>query len=666
MKEIIITSSVLILCIVLVRSLFRGKIGSRLQYALWLLVAVRLLVPVTAQLYLSFGVLNEIRIVDLVEDLEARIGNITERLDQPVGFVANMDSMLGRQIAERVLGDEITQAETGDGPTSIFLAGTFGVTWMNIIRGIWIGGMGIMALWMLAVNLRFRHKLHEERHRFQVPDSVRDRLDPVLSGRFFPKAEAGQGKRMGRRRGIRFYTVERLNSPCLYGLPGREAVYLPENIAGEEEKLRHVLTHELCHKRHGDGFWSLLRNILLALYWFHPLVWLAAVLSKRDCELACDEGALLLLGEGERIDYGRTLLSIIGGRRRFSDLACTATTMTGTGRRVKERICYIAKKPKVLGTAVAAVLILMTALSLLVFTKSPRFVGGIWDSGTIYVMTEDKRIMLPDTIAGISGYADVEGEQADLIIYQVASDQEVGRFRTVSYEEAVELVDAGRTVVPLGDYGSNLRLKQYMGFQGVEAHTYVPRESITGLNQDTPDMDESTVDGGMMEEMEKSMPPRSGKEPFAFDGKTEWIDDGSNQSSKKPFVFDGQYEWELNNEPEMVTDGLENGVPGTDSNEDSTYMIEDPGADNTVEYLPDESVTVTYIPEEFHTGECYLYVTAEHAKLREKYWEEMAYIDGELQKAAGQAIVTRINRGVSEETFETLAGHRTRYLGNNA
>ena len=59
------------------------------------------------------------------------------------------------------------------------------------------------------------------------------------------------------------------------------------------------------------------------------------MLSKRDCELACDEGALLLLGEQERIGYGKTLLSIITDRGRFSDFACTATTMTGSGRSVR-------------------------------------------------------------------------------------------------------------------------------------------------------------------------------------------------------------------------------------------------------------------------------------------------------------------------------------------
>ncbi|MDE7233124.1 MAG: hypothetical protein K2N37_08650, partial [Lachnospiraceae bacterium] len=53
----------------------------------------------------------------------------------------------------------------------------------------------------------------------------------------------------------------------------------------------------LVHKKHGDSFWALLRSVLVTVYWFHPLVWVAAACSKRDWELAWDEEALLLLGE---------------------------------------------------------------------------------------------------------------------------------------------------------------------------------------------------------------------------------------------------------------------------------------------------------------------------------------------------------------------------------
>lgn len=651
MKEIIITSSVLILCVMLIRHFFKGRISNRLRYALWLLVAVRLLVPVSAQLYLSLGGIDGFCIMDLVKRLEGDFGDITERLERPVSFVMNLDSLGGQRIAENMLGEDLTYVGGADGPTSVFLAGSVGFTWLDVLRWIWFGGMGIMAVWMAAVNLRFCRKLRRERREFLLPEGVTERLHP--------KVVASLGR-------SRIYTVEELVSPCLYGMLCREAVYLPESVTQEEDRLCHVLTHEICHKRHGDGVWSLFRNVLLTGYWFHPLVWAAAVLSKRDCELACDEGALLLLGEQERIGYGKTLLSIIAGRGKISDIACTATTMTGSGRSVKERIRCIAEKPRVLGAAVAAVLVLIMIVSVLVFTESPQFVGGIWDSGTIYVMTEDKRIMLPDSIAGISGYIGEEGNNKNLIIYQVASDQEVGRFCTVSYEEAAALVDLGRSVVPLGSYGKNRQLREYMGLavEEVTQHEYFPAEE---------DIREGIEKVPQREEGESNI-KRSAKDPFAFDGKTEWEEDESYESAKKPFVFDGKNEWAIE-EPQQVeqeAEAVQSGVPGTDSNaeESTTYIIPDEIAEPDVDtdgstvYLPDEAITITYIPYDLGLTDCYIYLTADHSGVKDRDLEEMRYIDNELKAVAGAVIVTNINRDITEKTFESLTEHKTQYLGD--
>ena len=66
MKEIIITSSVLILCIIFIRIIFKGKISSRLQYALWLLVTLRLMIPSSAQIHMAIGSIEEFRIMDIV------------------------------------------------------------------------------------------------------------------------------------------------------------------------------------------------------------------------------------------------------------------------------------------------------------------------------------------------------------------------------------------------------------------------------------------------------------------------------------------------------------------------------------------------------------------------------------------------------------------------
>lgn len=471
MKEIIITSSVLILCIMLIRVVFRGKISSRLQYALWLLVALRLMIPATAQIYMAIGSVQEFRIMDLVEMLESRFGDVTEQLETPVSlpmsFAMSTDNTWAGRVAGYVLGETLNLSGSTDGPTSVFVAGKIGFSLLDIFRGIWGGGMIIMALWMLITNIIFSRRLHKGRKEFLLPESVWSTKINLSQDEDVPGIEDDKISRAVRK--AKIYTIDGLASPCLYGLPFRESIYLTADIAENPDGLRHVLTHEMCHKKHGDSFWSIVRSILLIVYWMNPLVWVAAVLSKRDCELACDEEALLLLGEEERISYGETLLSIITRKSRLSDIACTATTMTGSGKSVKERIKFIADQPRVLGAAVVAALVLVIVVSVLVFTKNPLFHGNMWE-GALTLITGDMQIRLPETIAGISGY---EADKDDnVIIYQASSGEEVGRFCSLSYGEAVLLIEQGREVVPLGNY--------------VSETVYAFHHSVVGLRNDNP------------------------------------------------------------------------------------------------------------------------------------------------------------------------------------
>ena len=102
----------------------------------------------------------------------------------------------------------------------------------------------------------------------------------------------------------------------------------------------------------------MLRAAALALHWYNPLVWLAAVLSRRDGELACDEGALQGADDRERAAYGRTLIRLVTARPSAGELLCCATTMTAGTSSLKERIAMIARKPRTLAAVLAAVALL--------------------------------------------------------------------------------------------------------------------------------------------------------------------------------------------------------------------------------------------------------------------------------------------------------------------
>ncbi len=90
---------------------------------------------------------------------------------------------------------------------------------------------------------------------------------------------------------------------------------------------------------------------------FDPLVWVAAYLSRQDCETACDASAIKRLGEGERLNYGHTLVNMIAAGRHPSALFQTATTMTGSLNSIRARVTLIAKKPRMTALTLAAALV---------------------------------------------------------------------------------------------------------------------------------------------------------------------------------------------------------------------------------------------------------------------------------------------------------------------
>lgn len=647
MREILITSAFLILCVLLIRRIFREKVSRRLLYALWLLVALRLMIPGSAQF--GMGPLSQIRLMDLLEEDKS---GITERLEETVSLEEPIQMTIdARSIWFRLFADDAVREAmrdiSNDGPTAVFLAGKLGFTRLDVLRFIWIAGMVVVSAWILITNMVFGRRLKKSRKPFDLPEEICTAASlQALGG-------DGKGRGIFRKAGRFpvFYLAEGLASPCLYGFLGREAVYLSADVVEDNDRLRHVVVHELVHKKHGDSFWAILRSALVAVYWFHPLVWVAAVCSKRDCELACDEGALSILGEEERISYGETLLSIITRKGRASDLVCTATTMTGSGKSVKERIQFIAKEPRLLFAAAAGALFLTAAVCLFVFTRDAGFNGITVDSTEGLTVTgADMQISLPASIGGISGCV-VEKESDDVIIYHLEAQEEVGRFARMPLRDALQLVDEGREVLPVGDHGYNYLLRAYLGepLSRTEHvyHTYTPANEEAGVlrHEDVYLPTENII--------------------------TEPIDEARSvtQHTYTPVEEAGM--------DIPVTEG----VAGTDSNEDTTYIIDDDTSysyiedgqesEGNVDYLPTEQITETeYQPREVNVdeinSECYVYVTADYeGKVREKYRDEMGFIDSELKAAADQVIILSLNRERREALFDALTRNRTPYVGDN-
>lgn len=319
MLEWIASSCALILAVLLLRRLLRGRIGPGLQYALWLLVLVRLLLPV------SFGAAR-VSVQNLVRDADERAASrVVTYVNQTAPDPVPSEPAPAQSATAQ---PQYTQSAAAPQPQpeAPLTVTARPVTLLDILRCAWYAGMAAMALWLIATNLAFRARLAKRARRIEYPGCK-----------------------------LPLYITEAVETPCLFGVL-RPAIYLTHEAASEPVTLAHSVEHELTHYRHGDHIWALLRCLCLVLHWYNPLVWLAAALSRRDAELACDEATIRRLGEAERAAYGRTLIRISCERR--ATLLRTATTMNCGKRGLRERIALIAKRPK---TAAYALVILILA-----------------------------------------------------------------------------------------------------------------------------------------------------------------------------------------------------------------------------------------------------------------------------------------------------------------
>ena len=98
-----------------------------------------------------------------------------------------------------------------------------------------------------------------------------------------------------------------------------------------------VLRHELTHLRHLDPLWSFCRAAAVTVYWWNPFVWLAALISGRDAELACDEAVAAKLSPAQRVAYARAILAQAPRKTAALSLA---------GPPVKERIVFLTRKQR--------------------------------------------------------------------------------------------------------------------------------------------------------------------------------------------------------------------------------------------------------------------------------------------------------------------------------
>ncbi len=210
-----------------------------------------------------------------------------------------------------------------------------------ILFGIWAAGAAVFLVVSLAVYVRSTHKY--TRGKVVCSADTEAVYRAVCAG-------------YGIKRAPSLYACPAVGSPILYGY-AKPTILLPE-MELTKNSLVGILTHELTHYRRGDIWIKLICLLAESLYWFNPLVHLAAARCNVEMELSCDEKVLAGMNEDVRRSYGNVMLNIV---EHCSNKRSLLTTQFNPHKRaVKERIMNILDVTKKRhGTVIIAVVLVL-------------------------------------------------------------------------------------------------------------------------------------------------------------------------------------------------------------------------------------------------------------------------------------------------------------------
>lgn len=189
---------------------------------------------------------------------------------------------------------------------------------------VWLVGIALMLLYTLICCLKIKHQVKEAailRNNILICDNV--------------------------------------DSPFIFGVI-RPRIYLPSSL--DEKSTEYVIAHENAHIKRGDHLWKPLGFLLLTVYWFNPILWLAYILLCRDIEAACDEKVIGNMDAEGKKNYSNALIECSSPRRIIS--ACPiAFGETNVKGRIKNVLNY--KKPAFWIIIVALIACIVASVCLL-------------------------------------------------------------------------------------------------------------------------------------------------------------------------------------------------------------------------------------------------------------------------------------------------------------
>lgn len=361
--ELSIISIIPIIVVIIINKILKNRMAYKFQYMLYLLILIRLLVPMLPKT--STSVFNAFEIdkrkavvIDVIanNNIEKQFGN------------KNLDfSKLNKDMSIYTTNIKLFNLEI----TNLFL--------------LWLSGVICLSIYNLLVFIKFRKKI-------TLSASLKDKnIDFLIKS---IKATLNITK------DFRVVEMDSINSPAIF-VSKAPIILLPKGLSKELtcEDLKNILFHELCHYKRKDILPIYLSKIISIIYWFNPLVLYALKECKKTLELSCDEMVLYYIGQEEKLNYGYTIINLINHTKNSTNPSM-AISMIGTKKQITSRMKFIRdfkKKGRLSKILSIIVLFLMTSI---LFTESNVVASQYMNDGIScsYEIDKEGRLKKVDNI----------------------------------------------------------------------------------------------------------------------------------------------------------------------------------------------------------------------------------------------------------------------------
>lgn len=334
---------VLVCLILLIKALFRNKLGARWHYYIWFLLLLRLMVPYAPESVFS------------VFNLFNYAGHITNNMNIQYSTGDSVNILSLPSMPQTSL---LTEADSvrNSGNTSP-LNKSNSLSSSKLIYFIWLMGVVVLGLYIITLNLKFWLKI---RNGCQTGNqNIMGILEDCKSI-------------MGIHTSIPLIQTSEIRVPALFGFI-HPRLLLPADIDKKlnHDELRYVILHELAHLKRKDIAVNWIMCIIQILHWFNPFIWYAFYRMRQDCEMACDALVLSHVKPEEHKNYGQTIINLLDGFSKPVRLPGIAGIIENKSQ-IKRRITMIAlfKKRSYMWSALAIAVFILAGCAVLTSARN--------------------------------------------------------------------------------------------------------------------------------------------------------------------------------------------------------------------------------------------------------------------------------------------------------